>query len=832
MRLRTVFAALLAVSSATGLMGASSTRAAWDDVGVRVVKIRYRTDDGLRRGAYVALPQWYGPENNPPLPLVISPHGRGVGAAANVRRFGNLPSRGGFAVVSPEGQGRRLRRSSWGYRGQIADLARMPRTVRRALPWVEIDRSRIYAVGASMGGQETLLLLARHPSLLAGAATFDAVVDMARRYRDFGRLPCDRRCRKRANGRVGAVVRQHARDEIGGTPKSHPRAYARRSPLTYARAIARSGVPLQLWWSTTDRVVPARHQSVRLARTLRRLHPRAPVQAYPGSWRHADGMSPQRKLIPALRRLGLLAEGRPVHASLPWRDAVLDERRRLLPWYRPHAGLGYDHVLRLGWRFLERDVPIDPKTRAKVYLGHSVFDGETVQGVYWQHHPAFLYASLVDSLVGWYAYSGDRRAVAVVREMLDYQLAHGTTPAGWAWPRVPFATGCAGERSYGRCLAGMPRRFFGGTEPDKVGLLGLGYLLFHELTGEERYLRAAVDAGNALARRVRAGSATRTPWPFRVNARTGAVVDRAQFGGAVVGPVRLFDELIEVGAGDVAAYRRSRDLAWSWLLRHQLNRASPAWHKWSGFYEDVPYHPRSRNQVPPTLIAHYLLTHPSPESIDPLWKGHVRSLLKWVRVHFGRGPFLGAWGIDEQRAPGKPGCCAAVGLGSTTSRWAAVNALLHARTGDVRARRLAIRSLNYATYFVARGGRISCCGQRRHNTYWFSDGYGDYLRSFNWAMAALPELAPKGQSHVLGSSSVVQAVDYGARRVAYRTFDERSIEVVRLDYRPDRVVAGDALLRERDDLDAEGYVVRRLGGGDYAVRVRHDRARRVELHRP
>ena len=84
MRLRTMFAALLVVSSATGLLGASSTRAAWDDVGVRVWKIQYRTHDGFRRPAYVVLPEWYGPENNPPLPLVISPHGRGVGAAVSL----------------------------------------------------------------------------------------------------------------------------------------------------------------------------------------------------------------------------------------------------------------------------------------------------------------------------------------------------------------------------------------------------------------------------------------------------------------------------------------------------------------------------------------------------------------------------------------------------------------------------------------------------------------------------------------------------------------------------------------------------------------------------
>jgi hypothetical protein len=327
---------------------------------------------------------------------------------------------------------------------------------------------------------------------------------------------------------------------------------------------------------------------------------------------------------------------------------------------------------------------------------------------------------------------------------------------------------------------------------------------------------------------VRAGDTTHTPWPFRVNARTGAVLDGAQFGGLVVGPVRLLDELIEIRAGDTAAYQRARDLAWSWLLKYQLNQDSPAWNRWSGFYEDVPNNPRSINQASPTLTAHYLLSHGSPEILDPLWNEHATTLLRWVRTSFGRGPFANAWGIDEQRAPGKPGCCSLVGLGSTTSRWAAVNAFLYARTGDERARESAVRSLNYATYFATRDGRISCCGRRPGNTFWFSDGYGDYLRSFNWAMAALPELAPKRQTHLLGSSSVVQSVAYTRGSVAYRTFDTGSTEVLRLRFRPGRVTAG-ATLSERADLTEEGYVVQPLGGGDYAVRIRHDRSGRVRI---
>ena len=214
------------------------------------------------------------------------------------------------------------------------------------------------------------------------------------------------------------------------------------------------------------------------------------------------------------------------------------------------------------------------------------------------------------------------------------------------------------------------------------------------------------------------------------------------------------------------------------------------------------------------MTALYLLADPTR---DPDWKQDASALLDYVRTSFGRGPFAGAWAIDEQRAPGRPGCCSPVGLGSTTSRWAAANALLAARTGDGEAHELAFRSLNYATYFAAGNGLVSCCGKRSYNTYWFSDGYADYLRSFNWAMAALPELAPKRQNHLLGSSSVVQAVSYGRRRVAYRTFDRSSTEVLRLNFRPARAVG------------ATGWDVQPLTGGDYAIRVRHDDSRRIQV---
>ncbi|HEX6700231.1 MAG TPA: hypothetical protein VF101_05815 [Gaiellaceae bacterium] len=261
---------------------------------VRILAFAYRAHDGLHRLAYLLLPAGYDPRD-PPIPLVISPHGRGASAISNAMRWGDLPAQGGFAVVNPEGQGRRLALYSWGAPGQIADLARMPRLVEQAFPWVRIDARRIYAVGASMGGQETLLLVAHHPALLAGAAAFDAPTNMALRYRDFLLLW------------RGRVLRRLARYEIGGPPRADPERYELRSPSDVARAIAFSGVPLELWWSRRDDVVvDEADQSGRLYREIERLNPDAPVREFVGTWAHTAELD--RKLPLALARLGLLHE--------------------------------------------------------------------------------------------------------------------------------------------------------------------------------------------------------------------------------------------------------------------------------------------------------------------------------------------------------------------------------------------------------------------------------------------------------------------------------------------------------------------------------------------
>jgi len=256
--------------------------------------IHYIAHDGVRRTAWLLTPIDL---THKAVPLVISPHGRGVGAGENALLWGDLPGEGDFAVINPAGEGRRLHWYSWGDPGQIADLARMPQIAQAH--GVDVDRRRIYAFGGSMGGQETLLLAALHPDLLAGAAAFDPATDMRHRYYDFAEL------------KGGRTLQALARDEFGGTPTQDPRAYVDRSPDHYVRQLAFSHVPLQIFWSTRDRVIADQYSEAgALCDEIKRINPYAPLWEFTGEWAHTAEMRSNRRLPRALARFGLL----------PWRD--------------------------------------------------------------------------------------------------------------------------------------------------------------------------------------------------------------------------------------------------------------------------------------------------------------------------------------------------------------------------------------------------------------------------------------------------------------------------------------------------------------------------------
>ena len=555
------------------------------------------------------------------------------------------------------------------------------------------------------------------------------------------------------------------------------------------------------------------------------------------------------RLLAALLVVAVSASGCSRCAKIPPPSGAIDSRPvrldgsgKLLAWSKSDAP--YAEVVRLAWDALMHRVPTQ-ENGLPTYMGYSRFEGESFEGVSWPHNPAGLTAMLIDSAALWFAFSGDREVVRFVQRLADHQIAHGTTPASALWASVPFASANAGDTEYGGaddewcdfCGRGDG---VGVIEPDKVGELGFGYAELYEMTGDARYRDAAVACADALALHVRTGDAKSSPWPFRVNAQSGEV--REDYSSNAIAPVLLFDELARLGIG--APYRRAREAAWRWILAYPMHTGA-----WSGYFEDIPIYENpddNPNQYSPMQTAKYILDHagtsgagdrgargagkPSePDPRDPQWKDHALQLMTWVHENFAddanseRGVQFGADVVSEQRAD-------MAKMGSHTARYAAVHALYFEKTGEAWAKEKAFRSFNWATYMCSPSGVVTV-GEDKNEGWWFSDGYGDYMRHFLVGMAAIPDWAPRRENHLLRSSSTLRSIGYEPASVSYVTFHAAATEVLRLRARPLAVTAGDAVLALRADLAADGYTVAPLGD-DVVVRVRHSRSGEVSIALP
>jgi hypothetical protein len=527
--------------------------------------------------------------------------------------------------------------------------------------------------------------------------------------------------------------------------------------------------------------------------------------------------------------------------QLLWHEVRLDPSGKLLSWVRSAAP--YDQIVRNAWETF-KTIPVQPDGYRTYFTyptfhgpidpGHPVFSGRP-----WVHHPAGLFAMLTDSAILYHAYSGDRVVLDRVREMLDHMIAQGSTGASDAWAQVPYACADAGSLAYrgatdtlyceqenhAPCGRGDGVGFL---EPDKVGELGFAYLQFYEVTLERRYLRAALRCADALAAHVRPGDESHSPWPFRVDARTGIRV-REEYTASALGPLRLLDELLRRKLGDQRAYRRARDLAWRWLMTWPVQNQV-----WSQYFEDVLIYPdyrTNRNQYSALETARYLLLHPE---LDPESRPHAKRILDWVTGFFAadsvtmggvpeKGIQWGAEVISEQVNDMDK-------MSSHTARYASVRALWYELTGDLDSKERAFRSFNWATYSSRDNGLVKTSVDEGTG-YWFSDGYGDYMRHFQRGMASVPEWAPPRQSHLLGSTSVVRSIHYGADRIDYVTFDADAREVLRLPRAPTTVRAGSRNLPRAEDLATrpQGYSVEPLPEGDVVVRVKHACSGRIRI---
>ena len=503
--------------------------------------------------------------------------------------------------------------------------------------------------------------------------------------------------------------------------------------------------------------------------------------------------------------------------TIAGRPVQLDANGKLLPWPMPdNTGYSYSGYVLSQWTILW-----DQYNRQRLPYFYCCFDFdrttfELQPDPHWVNSTGYLRAMMEGFIERLYPYTGDPHTLEFLQSFVDYELEHGLTPEGYAWAQVPYASANPGAVRY----SGWSNLGEDYLEPHVVGEDGYAYLRLYEMTGNTKYLRAAIRCAEALVKNWTPGDAEHSPWPVRCYARDGKAPGGAMgpYSANVIEPIMLFDELIRLKQGNVADYSRVRGAVWEWFKTYPL-----ANNVWVGYFEDTVASMGNMNQVIPLEFARYVLLHPDK---DPEWREHARKLIEWVKTTPKWPKFVvhGAT-ITTEQGNGKEYCCNDPGqcCDSHTSRLAAVEALYYAKTGDVAYREEAYRSYNWVSYFqgLSTAAHAPFAGQ-----WWFTDEYADGPRRMMDAFWAVPEWAPADESHLLGSSSVVTNIHYGKGSVTYSTFDPESDDVLRLDFVPQFVTADGRPLERRKDLNEPGYT---FDDTTHVLRIFHHDARSIDV---
>jgi hypothetical protein len=506
-------------------------------------------------------------------------------------------------------------------------------------------------------------------------------------------------------------------------------------------------------------------------------------------------------------------------ASIAGRPVTLDTSGKLLPWPMPeNTGYSYSAYFLSQWTILW-----DQYNRQRLAYYYCCFDFdrttfELTPDPNWVNSTGYLRAMMQGFVERLYPYTGDPHTLEFLENFVDYELENGTTPKDYAWSQVPYPSANPGSKRY----TGWSHHGEDFVEPHVVGEDGYGYLRLYEMTGNTKYLIAAIRCADALAKNFKPGDANNSPWPYRCHAKDGSLQDGKgmfPYSANVVEPIMLLDELIRLHQGDTAAYKTTRAGAWAWLMKYPMQN-----NVWVGYFEDVQGSMEDMNQVIPLEFARYILLHPEK---DPQWREHAQQLMDWVKTTPKWPKYMvhGALITTEQGSGPKDFCCNLPNqcCDSHSARLAAVEAFYYARTGDIAYKEAAYRTDNWVTYFqgLPAGAHAPFSTQ-----WWFTDEFTDGPRRMMDAFWAVPEWAPADESHLLGSLSAVTKIAYGAGSVTYATFDADSTDVLRLNFVPDAIRVGGRPISRRADLKQEGYT---FDEATRVLRIRHTSSRDVDV---
>jgi hypothetical protein len=143
----------------------------------------------------------------------------------------------------------------------------------------------------------------------------------------------------------------------------------------------------------------------------------------------------------------------------------------------------------------------------------------------------------------------------------------------------------------------------GYLQPDKAASFGKELVVLYKITGNRRYLVAAVKIADTLAATLKSGDAEHSPRPFRVHAVTGNVAEDTSDGKLYTAAytsnwtpaLRLFRDLQDLHEGSGAAYKKTAALVEAWLKMFAIPR-----NKWGRFLKIFPQQTTQTRKSMPT----------------------------------------------------------------------------------------------------------------------------------------------------------------------------------------------------------------------------------------
>jgi hypothetical protein len=303
----------------------------------------------------------------------------------------------------------------------------------------------------------------------------------------------------------------------------------------------------------------------------------------------------------------------------------------------------------------------------------------------------------------------------------DYLLKEALTPDSGKYPAFTRSTG---KRAHfpqpADCGSQSDRPYE--IQPDKGGIAGYALIALFGASGDSRYLLQGLQNARVLAANQQSGDAAHSPWPFRVDYRSGE--ERGPISGNMTYILRLYDLLIEHGYGEFTAPRRS---LWQWIKQHQIPSAAADGALFAQFFEDHDT-PTNRSAWAPLNLARYLLER--QDSLDPDWREDSRSLVEFVRANFTHRE-IGVLVCHEQDEDRQA-------WGGVNSTYGAVLAQYAKAADSPELASEARQALNFTLYCIDEQGRPRDVPQNQQPGGWQEDAHTDVIHNYVDALNTFP----------------------------------------------------------------------------------------------